>query len=188
MHIADLVFLLVVFATVIALLRIAYLGFAGRGAAAGRAALRTGVILAVYLTVVVVVGLASPRKWVALGEEQRYDDWAITVRKAARTDSGYAMTIAVANHGLGRPQAERGAEVVLITESGARIHAAEAPGERSIQTTLQPGESFETIRTYKVPSSEAVVGARVIHGAWPGWFIVGDEQSLLHKRPLVRLD
>jgi len=188
MQLADLVFLLGVFALFVAALRAAGFAVRGRWADARRVGARAVVAVVVYLAVVVLVSVATPRRWIGAGEEQRFDDWAITVTTVERTASGYRVGLRVANHGRGRAQAAADAEVVLATATGDRIAPEPAPGERSLRSRVQAGDWFETVREFTVPVGAEVLGLDVRHGtAGPGWFIIGDRSSLLHLRPLVRL-
>lgn len=59
---------------------------AGRIAAAG----------GVYLPVVDLVSVTRPQQWIALGEEERFDDWCITVTSAGGDAEGYHVLASIA--------------------------------------------------------------------------------------------
>jgi len=149
---------------------------------------RTASFLSAYVAVILLASVAAPRQWIALGQEQRFDDWAVTVRAVARSDQHYRVDLRVSSHARRRPQRAVDADVRLVAADGRSFAPQEAPGERSLQSVLQPGETFDTVRTFDVPPDADVIGLDVIHGGWPGLFVIADRGSLLHKRPLVRLD
>jgi hypothetical protein len=187
MRIWDLVFVVVFLGVVIGGVRVLACALRRRWPEARRGVVRGGAFLAVYIAVVVGVSLATPRRWLSMGEEQRFDDWALTVAGIERTDRGYRVELRVANHGRGRAQRAADAEVVLVAADGRRFAPANETVERSLRSMLQPGESFETTREFTVPPEAEIIGLDVLHGAWPEIFIIGDRGSLLHKRPLVRI-
>lgn len=187
MRIGDLIFIVGVLALLVAVARAIGYTVGRRWADARRILARAFVVALVYLAVVVGVSLVTPRPWIGVGEEQRFDDWALTVTGVERTERGYRVSLRVANHGRGRTQAALDAAVVLVTLTGDRIAALAAPSERSLRSKVPAGDSFETFREFDVPAGVVVRGLDVLHGAWPAWFIIGDRGSLLHRRPLVRL-
>jgi len=187
MHLADVVFLVALLGLGVGLARLTLLAVRGRWREVRRLARRLAAGTAAYLAVVVGVSIATPRRWVALGERQCFDDWCIAVLRVDRLDSRYRLAIRVSSRARGRPQRAADARVVLVAADGRRVEADPAPGERSLQSMLQPGESFETVRDYGARADAVIVGADVVHGAWPAWFIIGDRGSLFHRRPLVKL-
>lgn len=186
MKLADLVFLLALLGVMVALVRLAVYAARRQWRDVRRLGMRlTGFTLA-YLAVIVVVSLATPRRWVALGEEQRFDDWSLTILHVRGIDGHYELTMRVANRARRSAQRAADAAVLLVAADGRTFEPLPAPTERSLQSVLQPGESFDTVRRYDVPTNASIIGIDVVHGAWPEWFIVGDRGSLLHRRPLVR--
>lgn len=188
MKLADLVFLVMFLAGGVTLVRLLLHVVRRRWREGRRLGLRLAGVSLVYLGLVVAVSLATPRRWVAVGEEQRFDDWSLTVERVEVVEGGYRLGLRVANRGRGRSQRAADAAVELVGADGRRYVSAAAPAARSLQSVLEPGESFLTVRTFEVPANASIIGADVMHGAWPQWFIVGDRGSLLHRRPLVRID
>lgn len=187
MSLGELVFIALFLGTLGATLRIVVHLAKGRTREARRLALRLALLLVTYLGVVVAVSLATPRVWFALGEEQRFDDWALTVVAAEPLADGVRLTLRVANRGRGRPQAARDVEVLLVAADGRRLAPRSQTGERSLREPVAAGASVETTRDYAVPDGLEILGVDVVHGAWPAWFVIGDRGSLWHRRPLVRL-
>jgi len=188
MHLQDLLFIVVFLGTLVALLRGGLATLRRRWPDARRILSRTAVFVVAYLTVVVAISLFTPRRWISLGEEQRFDDWAITVLRVGHAATRYHVEVRVASHARGRPQRAADAAIVLVARDGRRFWPLEAPDARSLQSIVQPGESFVTERDFQVPPDADIIGLDVLHGAWPGLFIIGDRGSLFHKRPLVRIE
>jgi hypothetical protein len=129
----------------------------------------------------------TPRRWIALHDEQCFDEWCISVVDGHRVHSHYQITLRVASHARRRLQRAADADVRLLDTAGNRYEPALTTA-RSLQSMLQPGESFDTLREFGLSSERQALGLDVIHGAWPESFIIGDRGSLLHKRTLMRLD
>jgi hypothetical protein len=186
-RVQDLVFLAAALGAVVAVIRVVALAAFGRVHEARRVVRRSLTVAAAYLAVVAAVGLLTPRRWLRVGEEQRFDDWALTVLRVDHVAGRYHVVVRVANHGRGRAQRAADADLRLVAADGRQFAPRAAPGTRSLRSVLQPGEAFDTGRDFDVPDDAVVVGLDVIHGGWPGRFIIGDRGSLFHKRPLVRI-
>lgn len=189
MNLAELVFIILFLTTLVTIVRLTVKLVRRRWAEVRKLSTVLASGMAAYVLVVVSVSLATPQEWVTLGQEQRFDDWALTVQRAERTSTGWHLTIRVANRGLGRPQRARDAEVLLRAADGRTFGPLPSPTERALTSMLQAGESFETVRDYVVSPDLPILGADVVHGAGPGpgWFVIGDRSSFFHRRPLVRL-
>jgi hypothetical protein len=188
MRIQDLVFIGAFLGTVAALLRAAIAALRRRWSDARRILTRLTVFGIAYLLLVSATSLLSPRRWISLGEEQRFDDWALTVLRVSHTAQRYHVDIRVASHARGRPQRAADAGLALVASDGRRFWPLPAPDARSLQSVLQPGEWFETARDYDVDPQARIIGLDVLHGGWPALFIIGDRGSLFHQRPLVRAE
>jgi len=187
MKLAELVFIAVVLLSLITVFRMAYNALRQRWGSIGRIAIRWFGFTIVYLSIVIGVSLATPRQWVAIAEEQRFDDWCVAVLRVDHHQRRYDVEIRVTNRARGRPQSARDARLVLVTTDGRTVEAIAGGAQRSLRSKLLPGEAFTTECQFDVPDDVELVGIDVIHGAWPQLFIVGDRGSLFHKRPLVRL-
>jgi hypothetical protein len=188
MSIGDLFFMVCFLALVVAVMRLGVLAVRGRWDGVRRSGSRVAALVVAYFAVLVVVSLATPRRWVALGEEQRFDDLAFAVDRAESAAGHWRLQVRVANHGRGRGQRARDADVALVAADGRSFACTVEPSARPLTSMVQAGESFETAVSVDVPEGATIVGADVIHGSGPpGWFIIGDRGSFLHQRPLVRL-
>jgi hypothetical protein len=194
MGLFDLLFLLLVLASLAAL--IAVIGRAVRGRFRTAALLYAGYFggLALYLGIVVAVSVTSPQRVLALGEDLRSDDWCIAVDEATRSGSPArqicTVTLRLSSRARGVAQRENGVVVYLVDEKGRRFDAAADPCAVPFNVLLQPGQSVTTTRTFEVSGASgalaAVVGREGLNRL-PGLFIIADDSSLLHKPTIVRL-
>jgi hypothetical protein len=188
MNLAECAFIAAAAFSLVVLLRLALQLAKRRWPAARRMAIRWLGFAIAYLGLVVVVSLASPRPWLSVGDEQRFDDWCVTVLSVDRHGQQFDVAVRVSNRGRGRAQSAPDARLVLIADDGREFEAANDVPGRSLRSTLAAGESLQTVCRCVVPAEAQIVGVDVVHGAWPELFIVGDRGSLLHKRPLVRVE
>lgn len=184
---ADLMFLAAALVLLASLGRLAWHLVRRQWHAARTLAGRIAAAVGVYLSVVGLVSVTTPQQWIALGQEQRFDDWCITVTSAGRDAEGYHVHARIANRGRGRTQRASDANLVVVTAGGQTFQPHDS-GREALRVDLTAGESRDVDLRYSLPADAVVAGADVIHGAWPQWFIIGDRGSLFHRRPLVRLE
>jgi hypothetical protein len=191
----DLVFLLALLSSVVAIVRAGVALARGRGMQARRIGRRLAIAVAAYVGVVIAVALASPQRFSALGETQCSDDWCITADSVRRDTTGttvtYTVGFALSSRARRVAQRERFVVAYLRDGDGRRIDAqADAPAI-PFDTLLQPGQTIRASRRFVVSRVARDVGlviAREGGFRFPGCCIIGDESSLLHKRTIVRLD
>ena len=209
MTIFDLVFILVFLGTVAVLVSVLVTALRGFRMRALRRLLALGSYLAVYLAIVVTVSLLSPRREFRIGQDECFDDWCLAVEKAQfastvgqaatlRSTRGVfcIVTLRVSSRALGRAQAAPDAAVHLLDDRERVYHPspeAQQAYEASFGSTpplgsrLQPGASFQSVRVFELPADADNLGLVVDHGGWPGRFVIGDANSLLHKRTVILL-
>lgn len=193
MTIFDLLFIVAFLALVLALATAAYQAIRGRFARAGSILLRTAVSTAIYLGVVVMVSLSTPRRVMRLGDERCFDDWCFAVANATHTPSAsgvsYSVQLRLFSRAKGRPQRASDALVYLVDATNHRFAPASARSEPPLNVLLGPGESVTTTRVFTTPPEARDVGLVLEHGgSGPGPVIIGDDLSLFHKRTVVRLE
>jgi hypothetical protein len=209
MTVFDLFFILVFLGTAAGLVWVLITALLGFRMRALRRLLALGSYLAAYLAVVVMVSLLTPRKELQLGQDECFDDWCVAVDKVhfspavgqgsgQRSTQGlfYIVTLRVSSRALGRAQAAPDAGVHLLDDRG-RIYRTSPEGQQAydlssgkslpLSTRLQPGASFQSARVFELPRDAGHIGLVVEHGGFPGWFVIGDDNSLLHKRTIILL-
>ena len=78
-------------------------------------------------------------------------------------------------------------DILLVDASGRRYAAADTQGT-PLLTRLKPGESYTTQIMFEVPQSAK--GLRMLITTTPAWadyFVIGEENSLLHKKTYFAL-
>jgi hypothetical protein len=210
MKIFDLVFIACFLTTAVSLLRSVYFACRRQWARSAQVLRRLGYGVAVYAGVLLAVSLASRPKILQMGETQCFDDWCISVERAARQSQVgksptvvnargiyYVVTVRVSNAARRTAQRETDVGVCLIDLAGHRYYPspqgqialdATASGGQDLTTKMPPGGSFERTVLFDVPEDAADLGLVVTHGLFPGALIIGDSQSLLHAPTVVRLD
>lgn len=194
MTIFDLLFILIVFASAAMLAVVIAAALRGRFSRAAKLLAALGICLALYLSVIVVVSLASPPRVMALGEDRCFDDWCVAVEDIARSESPkgteFTVTLRLSNRARRVAQRENGIVVAVLDEKGRRFESAADPAAAPFNVLLQPGQSVSTTRTFDVSGSSGPLNLVVEHAGFsrfPGLFIIGDDSSLLHKPTIVRL-
>jgi hypothetical protein len=192
MRLFDLLFIAAFLASVVTLLRAAFLAIRRRGAdALGR--LRTWCICAgAYLGIVVLASVFWPRTVLEVGDRRCFDDWCISVENASRQEAqggvAYLVTLRLSSTALRVTQRENNVVVYLADQRGRRYHPAPDPSEVPMNVQLAPQESVTAARSFAVPADARELGLVIDHkGGFPiGWFIVGYE-TWFHKPTMVRL-
>ncbi|WP_423225720.1 hypothetical protein [Candidatus Amarolinea aalborgensis] len=194
MTIFDLLFIVIVVASLAMLAVVIATALRGRGRQAVRLLAALGVCLALYLGVIALVALASPPRVMALGQDRCFDDWCVAVEDIARVEllkgTELTVTLRVSNRARRAPQRENGVVVAVLDEEGQRFEAAAPREEAPFSVLLQPGEAVTVTRTFDVSGASGRLNLVVEHAGFsrfPGMFIIGDDSSLLHKPTIVHL-
>jgi len=165
---------------------------------------RLAIFVIAYLMVVISVALLSPQKVFHVGDTRCFDDWCISVEEVKTTEvSGFnvhptrgrflLVTLRVSSRARRVRQSAPDALVYLVDASGHRFDVADSAQEAfervngpqaALTAMLDPQTSFPTLRVFDVPSDLREIGLAVRHGAWPGWFVIGDDGSFFHKTPI----
>jgi hypothetical protein len=106
------------------------------------------------------------------------------------TDDGitYQVTFSIASRAKRRAQRENGIRVQLMDRGKCYQPVVDA-SNIAFNTLIQPQESIDVMREFRLPRDSENPVVSIAHNGWfPGCVIIGDSQSLLHKRPVVRLD
>jgi hypothetical protein len=152
-----------------------------------------GILVGVYLGIVILVSLASPRRVLSIGDDQCWDDWCIAVikvrRKPVEDCQEYEVPLRLSSRARRRAQRERGVQVYLMDDRGRCYDAVHDADAVPFDVLLQPQEKVNTKRVFNLPADARDSVLVVSHEGWfPGLFIIGDSESLFHKRTVVRLE
>lgn len=206
MKLADLGFILVFLLTVLGVLRAVYLLLRRRVTDARRAASRLAMLLLAYLGVLLIVSVVSPAATYAMGAPWCFDDWCLTVDSVtapatigtARPIHQWRLAWLTVRSTMRRgQQAEPDAYVFLLDHAGVRTYA-NAVGERALDEAsprrkrltdrLDPQSTFQVQTAFDVSPENGPFGlSKSRRNRFPGIFIIGDPESLLHRRTTVPL-
>lgn len=195
MTLFDLLFLVLFLGGACALLVAAISAIRGRRSRATAILRGCGIGAAVYFSVLVVVSVLTPQRFIKIGDDQCSDDWCIAVSTIGRhpTAEGirYEVTFRLSSRAQRVAQRERFVVVYLRDSHGGRYNPEVDPGSVPFDTLLEPMQTITATRRFLVPRNADIVGvvvAREGGGRFPGCCIIGDEGSLLHKRTIVRVE
>ena len=203
----DLLFLLIVLVTLIVLIATLVNLIRRRFTQAGRLLLFYGAGLALYFSVVITVALTSTQRVVSMREDRCFDEWCVAVETVrveselgGTTANGafYVIELKISNHARGRAERASSAAIHLLDGQG-RSYNVSAEGQLAFETIygaippltlmMEPGESYVTYQVFELPKNVGALSLTIEHpvGFSPGWFIIGDENSLFHKPTITRL-
>jgi hypothetical protein len=193
MTVFDLVFVVVFLTSVIMLVSAGVAALRQRIAQARATLRRLGIMVGVYLGIVIVVSLLSPRRVLNVGDAQCWDDWCIAVtdvrRPAAERARSYEVDFRVSSRARRRAQRERSVTVYLMDDRGRCYDPETDPAAAPFDVLLQPQQAVATTRRFNLPADAHDPVLVVSHEGWlPGNVIIADSESLFHKRTVVRLE
>lgn len=192
MSVLDLLFLGLFIAAAISLVAAVWFALRGQFGRAARVLLRLLVSAGVYMGVVVLVSLVSPRRYLKADATQCFDDWCIGVAEFRRAPEGggvtYRVDLRVSSRARRVCQRERNVVVYLTDEQGKRYDPIPDASATPIGVLLRPQESAVASRSFLVPAEAKDVGLVIAHeGGFPiGWFIIGYD-TWFRKPPVARL-
>jgi hypothetical protein len=205
MTISDLIFLFSVLLILLALASLLVALLARKARLARLIGMGIGAYLVLYALTLVIVSLASPQQVLGINEDRCFDDWciaALDVKEqpaigATRAQGEYAVvTMRVTSRAKGIRQRAVDAAIYLLDASGRRYDpspegqkALEEAGRagRPLASYLNPGDSFTHTAAFDLPAGTAPYALVTTHGLFPGYLIIGDSQSFLHKPVILRI-
>ena len=150
----------------------------------------------IYLGVVVGVSLVQRQRVMAIGEPQCFDEMCFTVTTVEEVP-GFLIkdgrrlvrvSVRVTNRGR-KAQSEGLIWAYLVDAQGRRWE--ESPGVNGVGLTARVtgGNSVVSEPVFKVAGDATGLRLVFTHGYWqPGVLVIGDSDSLLHRRTAVKLD
>jgi hypothetical protein len=192
MTLFDLLFILVVLATLASLFWSALCAVRGRFGRASR--VFTGILVAdaVYMALVIAVSALSPQLIVKLGEPQCFDDYCASVDAFRHIPQGasveYRVDLRLFSRALRGSEREKNLMMYLTDSQGRRYDPAGVKSSAPYTILLAPQESALVTRSFSVPAGAADLGAVVTHeGGFPiRWLIIGYD-TWFRKPPVVML-
>jgi hypothetical protein len=191
MTVFDLLFLLFAVGSLIALISCAILACTD-GASAWRNLRIYGRILTVYVAVCVISAALIPRRILALGQPECFDDWCIQIDSVTKLSSAvplrYQASARIFSTAKRVSQREKGIALYMEGTDRRRYAARMDSATQPFDLPLNPGESVAVSRVFQPPDGTTPAGIVVTHERFPiDWFVIGEGASLFHKEPLVEL-
>ncbi|MGE0886803.1 MAG: hypothetical protein AB7P14_25060 [Blastocatellales bacterium] len=193
MTIFDLLFIAVFFATVILLVAAALSAIRGRRRKAFVTLRWLAIFLGVYFGILILVSLFSPRRVLNIGDKQCWDDLCIAVTKVRQVPktsvNSCLITFELSSRARRRAQRELGLNVYLLDERGRRFDPLPNKDDVPFDVLLQPQAIISATRSFEIPADARNLVLGVSHsGRFPACCIIGEPESLFHKRTVVKLD
>lgn len=150
----------------------------------------------VYIGVLLGTSLIQPQRVVTLGQDQCFDEMCFAVTGVEElpgylTKDGSRLvrvSVRISNHGKEKMQSERLIQAYLI--DGQRRHWMESTAVSGVRLTARvaPGDSVISQPVFQVAANATGLGLVFTHGErQPGILVIGDSDSLFHKRTVVWL-
>jgi hypothetical protein len=149
----------------------------------------------VYLCVVIGVSLGQRQRVVAMGEPQCFDEMCFRVIRVEEIpgflirDGRRLLRVSVEVTNRGRKAQREGLiRAYLMDAQGRRWEMS--PGVNGVKLTARVagGGSVVSEPVFKVAGDASGLGLVLTHGRWqPGVLVIGDSDSLLHRKTVVAL-
>ena len=148
-----------------------------------------------YLCVLVAVSLGQRQRVVAIGEPQCFDDMCFTVTRVEQLP-GFLIrdgrrlvrvSVRVTNQGR-KAQSEKLIRVYLVDAQARRWEMSPGVDGVPLTTRVMAAESVVSEPVFKVAANATELRLVFTHGgSQPGVLVIGDSDSWLHRRTVVRL-
>jgi hypothetical protein len=149
----------------------------------------------VYLCLLIGVSLGQGQRVVAMGEPQCFDDMCFAVIRVEEIpgflirDGRRLLRVSLQVRNRGRKAQSDGLiRAYLVDGQGRRWETS--PGVNGVQLTARVagGNSVVSEPVFKVAADASGLGLVLTHGRWqPGELVIGDSDSLLHRKTVVAL-
>jgi hypothetical protein len=150
----------------------------------------------VYMTILLGTSLRQPQKVVALGQDRCFDEMCFAATRVQELP-GYLIrdgsrlirvSVRISNHGKEKMQSEGLIRAYLIDRQGRRWEESTAVSGVQLTAKVAAGDSVMSQPVFKVPGDATGLGLIFTHGQrQPGVLVIGDSDSLLHRRTVVWL-
>ena len=190
MSIFDLLFLCIVFGSVITLVVTVVAALGGKRRRAGVLLRAWGVLIALYAIAVIAVASTLPLRVLAIGDPQCSDDWCITVTNVNHnvnaSGTEYEVDLQLTSRARRVAQREKGLIVYLTDARGNRYNPLPDASAVPLDVLLQPEESVIAKRKFQVAGSPTSLNLVITReGFQMGSLIIGRSPFM---RTVVRID
>jgi hypothetical protein len=149
----------------------------------------------VYLCVVIGVSLGQRQRVVAMGEPLCFDEMCFAVTRVEEVpgflirDGRRLLRVSVQVTNKGRKaQSDRLIRAYLMDGQGRRWEKSSGVNGVELTVRVAGGGSVVSEPVFKVAADVSGLGLVFTHGRWqPGALVIGDSDSLLHRKTMVTL-
>ncbi|MEP6572300.1 MAG: hypothetical protein ABJD11_06375 [Gemmatimonadota bacterium] len=195
MSLFDLLFLILALLLIGSLIRVLIAVLRGRTTVARRVFIRILQGTVLYFAILLLVSLVSPRRFERIGADRCSDDWCIAVVSATHGPSEHGthfeLTFRLSSRARGINQRERFVVAYLRDAEGHRFDPEPASSSPPFDVVIGPGDSVRITRTFLVPRDATGLGVVITREGglnFPRCCIIAEDDSFLHRRPIIRLD
>jgi hypothetical protein len=192
MNIFELLFLILLVITIAALIVAGISALRGRHTAALGILRRLGIGAVLYFATALVVALVSPQRVLSAGDPWCFDDWCMTVEKISRMsappDALYRVEFRIYSRARRVAQRANGAWIYLIDADGRRYEPVPEASAVPLDVRLEPGESVDAVRIFRVPMGVTHLGVITGHGGpycGPASVLIISEGGCLFRKPTM---
>jgi hypothetical protein len=149
-----------------------------------------------YMATLIWVSLTRLQKVVALGQDQCFDEMCFAVTGVQELP-GYLIqdgsrlirvSVRISNHGREKTQSEGLIKAYLVDKQGREWAESTAVSGVRLTARVAAGDSVMSQPVFKVAKDVSGLGLVFTHGQrQPGVLVIGDSDSLLHRRTVVWL-
>ena len=155
-------------------------------------------LLTVYIAILLAASLLTPQTVLALRQERCFDEMCFSVTNVVMTKTihtvssqpathgiFYLITVQLRNASLRTPQKPDNPSFTLVDGQGHEY----APSQQATlwNQQVQPGAIAPRVIIFNVPDVLQQPGLLIAEGGWPTILIIGDDNSLFHKKTEVLL-
>lgn len=150
----------------------------------------------IYMATLLGVSLLQPQKVIRIGQEQCFDDMCFAVTGVQELPEYLShdgsrlvrVSVRISNQGKEKPQSERLIRAYLVDSQGRRWVESTALSGVRLTARVAAGDSVTSQQIFKVAKGAGGLGLVFTHGQrQPGLLVIGDSDSLLHRRTVVWL-
>jgi hypothetical protein len=150
----------------------------------------------IYMAVLLWTSLTQPQKTVAIGQDQCFDEMCFAVTQVQELpgfliqDGSRLVRVSVrmSNHGKEKTQSEDLIRAYLVDKQGRKWAESTAVSGVRLTARVAAGDSAVSQPVFKVAKDATGLGLVFTHGQrQPGILVIGDSDSLLHRRTVVWL-
>ena len=151
-----------------------------------------------YFAVLLGVSWRQPTRVVPLFSDQCFDEMCFAVVGADELNSfaGSAepagrlvrVHVRIRNHGHGHAESEKLLRGYLVDSGGRQYDPVRGLSGVPLTAPVPAGGEVVSEPVFLLPRSATGLGLVLTHGRWqPGTLVIGDSDSLLHRRTVARL-